>query len=92
MQRRFDPQRGRAPARPNAFLEGPGSRGPVILLAAGPCARHSGWAARTALFLAEAFASLGEIAVLADLSLNEPELHAMVGLDNEEGLSRRLGL
>ena len=69
------------------LMEQPASSGPVVLLAVGPEAQKSGWAARTALELAEAFAARGERVVLVDLSLQTPELHAALGVDNDEGLS-----
>lgn len=64
-----------------------GSAGPVVLLAVGPLVRRSGWAAKTAVELAERLAEDGANVVLADLSLNNPELHALLGIDNDEGLT-----
>lgn len=69
------------------LLDHPGSGGPVVLLAVGSKAQQSGSAARTAIELAESFAARGERVVLADLSLQNPELHSRLNVDNEEGLS-----
>jgi cell division septation protein DedD len=83
----FDPVQGTASPAVEALLEGPGSRGPVLLLAVGAAAQRSGWAARAAVTLADAFAARGEQVVLADLSLRNPELHDMLGVGNDEGLT-----
>jgi hypothetical protein len=64
-----------------------GSAGPVVLLAVGARAQRSGWSAVTAVELADELATRGESVVLADLSLNSPELHVTLGIDNEEGLT-----
>lgn len=83
----FDPQQGTASPAIESLLEGPGSAGPVVLLAVGPSAQRDGWAAHTAVAVAEAFAQRGESVLLADLSLDRPELHELLGVENEEGLS-----
>lgn len=83
----FDPAMGTASAAIEALLEGPGSAGPVVLLAVGPAAQQSGWAAQCAMALADGFAARGESVLLADLSLHRPELHELLGVENEEGLS-----
>ena len=84
---RFDPFAGTASPAVEALLEGPGSAGSVVLLAVGALAQRGGWAAHTAVALADAFAARGESIILADLSLQKPELHAVLGVDNEEGLT-----
>jgi cell division septation protein DedD len=58
-----------------------------LVLAAGPLAAASGWAGESAVALARAFAARGERVTIADLSLDRPELHELLGVDNEEGLS-----
>lgn len=60
---------------------------PVLLLAVGPLAQRGGWAADACINLAEAFASRGQRVVVADLSLDGPELHDRLGTDNTEGLT-----
>jgi cell division septation protein DedD len=60
---------------------------PVVLLAVGPLAQRGGWAADAAILLADTLAASGERVVLADLSLDRPELHELVGTENIEGLT-----
>jgi hypothetical protein len=83
----FDSSIGTASPAIEALLEGPGSAGPVVLLAVGPNAQGGGWAGLTAILLADAFSARGESVILADLSLQNPELHQVLGNDNEEGLT-----
>jgi hypothetical protein len=83
----FDSSQGTASSAIEALLEGPGSAGPVVLVAVGPRAQRDGWAAASAILLADAFAARGESVILADLSLQNPELHELLGNDNEEGLT-----
>ena len=83
----FDSSGGTASPAMEALLEGPGSAGPVVLLAVGPQAQRGGWAALSAILLADAFTARGESVILADLSLQNPELHELLGNDNEEGLT-----
>jgi cell division septation protein DedD len=59
----------------------------VLLLAVGPQAQRGGWSAQAAIAIAEALAEAGSRIILADLSLDDPELHDLVGLDNNEGLT-----
>lgn len=60
---------------------------PVLLLAVGPLAQRGGWAADAAIAIADMIAAGGERVVMADLSLDRPELHERVGTDNTEGLT-----
>jgi cell division septation protein DedD len=60
---------------------------PVLLLAVGPLAQRGGWSAESAIALADSIAAGGERVVMADLSLDRPELHERVGTDNTEGLT-----
>ena len=60
---------------------------PVVLLAVGPLAQRGGWAAQSAIAIAERLAGTGQRVVLADLSLDNPELHERVGTENTEGLT-----
>lgn len=69
------------------LLESPSSSEPTVLLAVGPQAQRTGQSAKEAIELCQAFADRGETVVLADLSLQNPELHKVLGIDNEEGLS-----
>lgn len=50
-------------------------------------AQRGGWAAQAAILIADSLAAGGERVVLADLSLDRPELHDIVGADNTEGLT-----
>jgi cell division septation protein DedD len=59
---------------------------PVLLLAVGPLAQRGGWAAQACITIAEALATTGRV-VVADLSLDRPELHDLLGTDNTEGLT-----
>jgi cell division septation protein DedD len=60
---------------------------PVLLLAVGPLAQRGGFAAQAAIGIADRMAATGQRVVLADLSLDNPELHERVGTDNTEGLT-----
>ena len=60
---------------------------PVLLLAVGPLAQRGGWAAEACINIAEAFVATGQRVVVADLSLDRPELHERLGGDNTEGLT-----
>ena len=60
---------------------------PVLLLAVGAVAQRGGWAANATLALADSLAASGERVVVADLSLDRPELHERLGVDNTEGLT-----
>ena len=59
---------------------------PVLLLAVGPLAQRGGWAAQACIAIAESLATTGRV-VVADLSLDRPELHDLLGTDNTEGLT-----
>lgn len=78
---RYTPGSG---AVPEPFLPTAGFPGAVVLLVAGTA--HRGWAARTAVELAAAWAHSGRRVVLADLHLEDPALHEAVGEENLEGL------
>ena len=60
---------------------------PVLLLAVGPQAQRGGWAGNAAIEIADALAAAGDRVILADLSLDNPELHDLAGIDNTEGLT-----
>ena len=82
----FNPENGVASSAFEELLRDLAST-PVLLLAVGPLAQRGGWAANAAIALADAIAAGGERVVLADLSLDRPELHERVGSDNTEGLT-----
>ena len=65
---------------PDASLAG-------LLLLAGPDARRDGWAARTAVALAEAWSRSAAPAVLADACFESPELHGVIAEPNGEGIA-----
>lgn len=83
----FDPHEGTSAPAMGPLIEGAAAAGRVLLLAVGPDAQQAGWAAQAALALADAFAIRGDRVVLADLSLQNPELHTHLEADNEEGLT-----
>src|SRR5687767_7122660 len=60
---------------------------PVLMLAVGPQAQRGGWAADAAIAIADALAAASPRVILGDLSLDQPELHERLGLDNNEGLT-----
>lgn len=82
----LDPKKGLASPAFERMLRGWAST-PVLLFAVGPQAQRGGWAADVAIALAQAMAGSGDPVILADLSLDRPELHDRVGIDNTEGLS-----
>jgi cell division septation protein DedD len=82
----FDPGNGGASSAFEELLRDLATT-PVLLLAVGPLAQRGGWAANAAIALADAIAAGGERVVLADLSLDRPELHERVGTENTEGLT-----
>src|SRR5688572_17348918 len=82
----FDPSSGPASPEFQELLRSLAST-PVLLLAVGPLAQRGGWSAQSAIALADSIAAGGERVVMADLSLDRPELHERVGTDNTEGLT-----
>jgi hypothetical protein len=82
----FDPASGSASSEFEELLRSVAST-PVLLLAVGPLAQRGGWAADAAIALADSIAAAGERVVMADLSLDRPEIHERVGTDNTEGLT-----
>lgn len=81
----FDPEGGELPPALESAL-GHDAAPPVVLLVAGAAARASGWAARSAIAVAGALARDRSV-VLADLAVDGPELHALLGVPNLEGLA-----
>jgi hypothetical protein len=82
---RFDPDAGATADLWNRLLEGVDPPGAMLLLA-DPAARASGWAPRAALALADAVAQRYGSALLVDLQLDQPQLHRVAGIRNEEGI------
>lgn len=83
----FEPGQATASRAIHALAGAAGSAPRPVVLAAGPLAAGSGWAGQAAIALARALAERGERVTIADLSLDRPELHELLGVDNEEGLS-----
>lgn len=81
----YDPEQGEIPARVAGVLEHLGSAN--LLLVAGSDARRTGWAERAAVALARAWSARGAGVVLADLCFDDPVLHDLVGVPNDEGVS-----
>lgn len=80
----FDPEAGAADGA-LSLSAGEGSY-PVVALLAGDHEEAGGWAPRAALSLVRGWARDGGRIVLADLGLEAPALHALVGEDNGEGI------
>ncbi len=65
----------------------PSDGGAVIVLLESPESRERGWAARAAAALAGGLADQGRRVFLADVALERPTLHHVVGVENGEGVS-----
>jgi hypothetical protein len=81
----FDPDDGTAQTYIESLF-GAGAPMPLVVLLTGRDARRDGWTARAAIVIAAALANSGGRVILADASLNEPELHGPLGAENNEGL------
>lgn len=62
----------------------------MVILLAGSAQEESGWAPRAALGVARGWARAGHRVVLADLGLDAPALHALLGEENGEGITDAL--
>lgn len=83
----FDVESGLVPDESNpSILPGEG-RGRIVVLAATPFAMTDGWAARAAAEIAKSWSVAGLQVVLMDLGLENPSLHEVLNLPNEEGVS-----
>jgi hypothetical protein len=67
------------------LLGGPAAALTAVALVVGPRARASGWGARAAVALASRWRGPRRV-VLADLDLEAPVLHEVVGVANDEGV------
>ncbi|MGW8265766.1 MAG: hypothetical protein ACWGSQ_05315 [Longimicrobiales bacterium] len=83
----FDVESGQVPDASAPSLLPGGGRGRIVVLAATPFARKESWAARAAAILAREWAKEGLRIFLMDLGLEDPSLHDVLGLPNEEGVS-----
>lgn len=81
----FDPRGGLLPPAVGQILGAEAPR--AILLVAGAGARRSGWAAQTALALAQALGEGGRPLLLADLSLATQELGELLGARDPQGVA-----
>lgn len=81
----FDPEGGQLPQALDTLLHGDAAP-PVLLVVAADGARSSGWSARATIALAGAVARERSV-VLADLGVDRPELHQLLGVSNLEGLA-----
>jgi len=70
-----------------ALFARPAATVPAVLLVVSPGARRDGWASRAAVAIAGGWSARGGDILLTDLSLDDPELHGRVGLDNDEGIA-----
>jgi hypothetical protein len=84
----FDPEGEILPG--TLSLPGGGGDSPMVVLLAGTSEEESGWAPRAALGLARGWARAGLRVVLADLGLEAPALHALLGEENGEGITDAL--
>lgn len=66
---------------------GPDAELAGVLLLAAPGARANGWAARTAIALATAWSERSGTVILADASVESPELHGFLAEQNGEGVA-----
>lgn len=62
----------------------------MVVLLAGSAGEETGWAPRAALAVVRGWARGGERVVLADLGLDAPALHALLGEENGEGITDAL--
>lgn len=83
----FDPDAKIFPPALEALFARPAEMVPAVLVIAGPAARRDGWAARAMVSIATMWAERGAQIVLADLCLEEPELHETLGETNSDGLA-----
>jgi hypothetical protein len=83
----YDPAGGVEPLELDAIISGGGASWPAVILAADKAARRSGWAARSAIAIAGAWAASGRSVILADLCFTDPELHDHLSTTNGEGLA-----
>ncbi|MEX2294936.1 MAG: hypothetical protein WD804_01350 [Gemmatimonadota bacterium] len=74
------------PRVPEALRQPPLDHGEVVLLLADEGARAMGWSGKFAVALAGGWADAGHRVLLADAILDEPTLHARLGLGNAEGV------
>ncbi len=83
----FDVESGLVPDESSpSILPGQG-RGRIVVLAATPFAMEEGWAARAAALVADRWAREGLRIFLMDLGLEDPSIHEVLDLPNEEGVS-----
>jgi cell division septation protein DedD len=59
----------------------------TVALVASPATRAAGWSARAAGAMARGWALSGQPTYLCDLALDAPELHTVLGVDNDEGVT-----
>lgn len=67
-----------------------GDEAPMLVLLAGSTEEENGWAPRAALGVVRGWARAGFRVVLADLALDAPTLHALLGEENGEGITDAL--
>jgi hypothetical protein len=83
----YEPASGDPSLELEAIISGAGARWPAVVLAADAAGRRTGWAARVAVEIAEAWVRSGRRVVLADLCLEAPQLHEHLGAPNAEGVA-----
>lgn len=79
----FDPA---ADGFPTVLRQAVSGDAAIVFVVAGARAREGGWAARVAVAAADA-ATRRRRVILADLSFEDPELNAVLGMRNREGLA-----
>ena len=83
----FDVESGQLPDESAPSVLPGGGKGRIVVLAATPFARRDAWASRAAVLMAREWAGEGLRIFLMDLGLEDPSLHQVLGLPNEEGVS-----
>lgn len=82
----FDPEAGAAFHTISEVQAGVAGLPGAAALVAGRDARASGWAAKTAIAIADAIARTHRV-ILVDMDFDDPRLHEAAGTRNDEGLS-----
>jgi hypothetical protein len=59
----------------------------TVALVCSPTVREDGWCGRAAVAMARGWALTGQPTYLCDLALERPELHAVLGVENDEGVT-----
>jgi hypothetical protein len=83
----FDPEADPVPSALGGLLTPPAGALPAVLMVAGAEADRQGWGARAAVRIATAWADRGAQIILADVGLESPQLHEVLGEANTDGVA-----